>query len=134
VLAVWTRAEPFNKQEEQVRTARLACVLMPLQKEIEESAMFAPNVGLRVNPLGKLVQVTEAEFAEVTSMEKTISEQVREFRDEITMLQRLNDDYGRIKKSLLSKMEHEGRRLRLNQIKTKLMALKGVTRSNYSEG
>ena len=71
--------------------------------------MFAPNVGLRVNPLGKLVQVTEAEFAEVTSMEKTISEQVREFRDEITMLQRLNDDYGRIKKSLLSKMEHEGR-------------------------
>ncbi|PYX82607.1 MAG: hypothetical protein DMG70_14385 [Acidobacteria bacterium] len=96
--------------------------------------MFARNVGLRANPPGKFVQVSEAEFAKVSSMEKTISEQVRELRDEITMLQRLNDDYGRIKKSPLSIVEHEGRRLRLNQIKTKLIAFKGITRSNNSEG
>jgi hypothetical protein len=67
-------------------------------------------------------------------MEKTISEQVREFRDEITMLQRLNDDYRHIRKSPLSVVEHEGRRLRLNQIKTKLMAFKGITRFNDSGG
>jgi hypothetical protein len=65
-------------------------------------------------------------------MEKTISEQVREFRDEITMLQRLNNDYRHIGKSPLSVVEHEGRRLRLNQIKTKLMAFKGITRFNDS--
>jgi len=96
--------------------------------------MFARNVGLRANPPGKFAQVSEAEFAKVSSMEKTISEQVRELRDEITMLQRLNDDYGRIKKSPLSIVEHEGRRLRLNQIKTKLIAFKGITRSNNPEG
>jgi len=82
--------EPLNKQEVQGRTARLPCVLMPLQKEKEESTMFAPNAGLRANPLGKRVQLSEAEFAKVTTIEKTISQQVREFRDEITMLQRLN--------------------------------------------
>ena len=52
--------------------------------------MFAPNAGLRANPLGKRVQLSEAEFAKVTTIEKTISQQVREFRDELTMLQRLN--------------------------------------------
>jgi hypothetical protein len=65
-------------------------------------------------------------------MEKTISEQVREFRDEITMLQGLNDDYRHIRKHPLSVVEHEGRRLRLNQIKKKLTAFKGVTRFNDS--